>query len=290
MLDAATALSILTKVFVYGGALLAAGSALFELSFSWSAPALQSRLTAAILLGAPVALLAAATHFGLQAALLLGDGLAGFANADMLRLLWVTRAGDALMTLAIGAVLLLASRTVCGPVRGALCVLGAVTVAVSFALVGHANDGPPIVMHALIAAHLLGVAFWIGGLWPLKAAAEGAVPLSAAARLAERFGVLATLIVPALILAGGVAAWMLLGSLTALFSSSYGVTLMVKLGLVAGLLAFAALNKLWFTPAMIRGERAAAKALSWSIAFEIAVIAVVLSTTSVLTSIMTMPA
>ena len=118
----------------------------------------------------------------------------------------------------------------------------------------------------------------------MRAAAKGAVPLAEAAGLAQRFGVLAAAIVPFLILVGGVVAWILLGSISALFLSSYGAALLVKIGLVGGLLGLAALNKLWLTPAMRRGEPAAAKALSRSISLEILLIIAVLSVTSFFTT------
>lgn len=53
------------------------------------------------------------------------------------------------------------------------------------------------------------------------------------AQLSHRFGQTARLVVPGLILAGHIMAWLLLGGLAALFSTSYGLALVCKQDLAA---------------------------------------------------------
>ena len=84
---------------------------------------------------------------------------------------------------------------------------------------------------------------------------------AALANLAEMFGRWAIWIVPVLLIAGTLYAVMLVGSVAALVTTPYGQVLMVKAGLVGGLLGLAALNKFRLVPALRRGETAAMRLL-----------------------------
>jgi putative copper resistance protein D len=86
-----------------------------------------------------------------------------------------------------------------------------------------------------------------------------------------------------------VMAWLLLGTLTALPTTAYGQTLLVKLLLVAMVLGLAAANKLRFIPAMQRGDKRAARHLVRAINIETAVMFLVLAATATLTSVLTLP-
>ena len=59
----------------------------------------------------------------------------------------------------------------------------------------------------------------------------------------RRFGDIAFVVVSSLVAAGVILALLMLGSLEALLSSSYGQLILIKVTLVAVLLALAALNK-----------------------------------------------
>ena len=85
-------------------------------------------------------------------------------------------------------------------------------------------------------------------------------------------------------------AWWLLGGVEALLETSYGLTLLAKIGAVACLLAAAAANKLRFVPAMRAGDRRGAVALRRSIAVEWAAICLVLLATAALTTLQGAPA
>ena len=84
-------------------------------------------------------------------------------------------------------------------------------------------------------------------------------------------------------------AWCMLGSLSPLFTTDYGVTLFAKLVLVAGLLSLAALNKFRLVPAMVQSAQGAGKKLRRSIAFEAIAIGAILIVTAVLTGVTTPP-
>ena len=90
----------------------------------------------------------------------------------------------------------------------------------------------------LLAIHLGGIAFWLGALLPLRrmcvAAPEtGSQSLAA---VADRFGRLAQVIVSGLVAAGLIYAALLLGSVTALLTTGYGLALLLKILLVGALL------------------------------------------------------
>jgi copper transport protein len=74
------------------------------------------------------------------------------------------------------------------------------------------------------------------------------------------------------------------GSASALFGTTYGLTLLAKIGLVLVLVAFAALNHYRFVPRLDRDRGAARSFLSDSRA-ELAVMAFVLVATAVLTGL-----
>jgi putative copper resistance protein D len=91
--------------------------------------------------------------------------------------------------------------------------------------------------------------------------------------------------VAVLVLVGVTLLWVLLGGLSELWNSSYGITACVKLALVACLLACAAFNKLRLTPRVLDGDARAARSLRNSIAIEMAVAALILIVTAALTTL-----
>ncbi|MDE4063230.1 MAG: CopD family protein [Pseudophaeobacter sp. bin_em_oilr2.035] len=109
------------------------------------------------------------------------------------------------------------------------------------------------------------------------------------AQLSHRFGQTARLVVPGLILAGHIMAWLLLGGLAALFSTPYGLALVCKQALVAGRSPPAAANKLHFIPAMQRGDRNAVHHLPCSSIVEAFVILLILTASAYLTNSLSLP-
>ena len=107
--------------------------------------------------------------------------------------------------------------------------------------------------------------------------------------LGHRFGVVASVTVPVLIILGGYMGYQLVGSFAALTGTSYGQALIIKVLLVGLLLGLAAANKLRFVPALRIGDPVAARHLSKSISVEWLIILAVLGTTAVLTTHLTLP-
>jgi copper resistance protein D len=136
-------------------------------------------------------------------------------------------------------------------------------LAAAIAWTGHAGSTPGELgsLHLTADAfHLLAASAWIGGLVPLTlllAAARGdrALAWPSLARYAtKRFSTLGVASVVTLAITGIVNAWILVGSFHALLGTGYGRLLMLKLGVLAIMLAFAASNRFWLTPRLARSS------------------------------------
>ena len=141
----------------------------------------------------------------------------------------------------------------------------------------------------LLGVHLLGVAFWLGALAPLRMVASGGNPIHIAAA-AARFGTAAVFVVGGLIAAAVMLLWLMLGGLSQIWASDYGRYITLKLALVAGLLSLAAFNKLRLTPRLQVGDPAAVRGFQASIACEMFLAILILAVTAALTTLAGPPA
>jgi copper resistance protein D len=158
---------------------------------------------------------------------------------------------------ALGATLFFARRKTGGAALDRTCALLAGCLLATLAWAGHAaaEQGADRLVHlGSDALHLLAAGAWLGALWPLARLlaharrAADASALAFAARVTRRFSILGVVSVGALILTGAANAWYLLGSVPALFGTGYGRLLLAKLALFAAMVAFAARNRLRWTP------------------------------------------
>lgn len=164
-------------------------------------------------------------------------------------------------------------------------------VILSLALSGHATTGS-LLTAGLLVVHLAGLGFWMGGLLPLRAMSRapgqyGGLP--ALAGTAEAFGKLAGWSVALLVAAGGVYAAQLLGSFTALLTTAYGNLLLMKIGLVGGLLGLAAYNRWRLTPRLQAGNHDAARRLGHLISLELLAVLAILVVTGLMTTSVGLP-
>lgn len=281
MPDALGLAAIVTKFALYLGVMTAAGTVMATLMFRLDRT--RGLAAAFAVLGLAATILA----FSLRGANLTGD-LSGMTDPEMLSLLWTTPVGTALLLRLVGLGLLIAGLFM-GRVGAWVSVLGGVIAIWSFDHVGHVSSRDTTLLDIALTLHLLAVALWIGILTPLKRLATSTVTFASAADVGHRFGVVATVAVPALIIVGGYMGYQLVGSLPALLDTGYGQALIIKVLLVGLLLGLAAANKLRFIPALRAGDPAAASHLSKSISVEWLVILAVLGTTAVLTTTLTLP-
>lgn len=165
------------------------------------------------------------------------------------------------------------------PLADWLAVAAALGLTASIAWTGHAAStlGELGNLHlAADALHLVAAAAWIGGLVPLAmllAAVRRHAGASLARVVTQRFSTLGIVSVATLSITGIVNAWILVGSFHALLVTEYGQILMLKLGVFAVLLVFAAVNRFALTPQLAissKTEREALRLLTRNSTIEIA--------------------
>ncbi len=282
MPDAFGLAAIVTKLALYLGVMTAAGTVFAAVMF-------RLKHTRGLVIGfGLLGLSAAVLAFSLRGANLTGD-VTGMTDPEMLGLLWSTPVGTALMLRLMGLCLVIAGLFM-GRVGSWVSVVGGIIAIWSFDHVGHVSGRDTTLLDIALTLHLLAVALWIGVLTPLKRLASQAETYGLAAEVGHRFGVVASVTVPVLILVGGYMSYQLVGTFSALLGTEYGQALILKVLLVAGLLGLAAANKLRFIPALRSGDPAAARHLSKSISIEWLVILAVLGVTALLTTHLTLPA
>ena len=282
------AAAIAFKTLTYAATLGVAGAVFF---LRYSGPLITSahrlRIRHLVLGLALLSVLAGAAQIMVSAASMSGAA-AGMWEGSLLRMVWQAGAGRANAARAIGLVLAVLLVSPDRPSGWAL--LGAALAATSFAWTGHARSlRPDAIPILLLSVHLLGVAFWLGALLPLLIVArDGDLPRMAAA--ASRFGAAAIFVVGVLMAAGAALLWLLLGDVTALWRSTYGRYVMLKLTFVACLLCLAAFNKLRLTPRLRGGDVRAARSLRTSIRLELLAGMSILAVTATFTTLMGPPA
>jgi hypothetical protein len=151
---------------------------------------------------------------------------------------------------------------------------GLVGVALTFAGTGHAAASGNVAELAVDSVHMLAAGVWLGGLLTLVVAATNRSNRPPQAAVAA-FSQLALLAVLALVATGTVNAVLRLSALDQLWGSTYGVTLSVKVGLVA----------LALGGALVSRRRAHLDGGPWtSVRFEAAATLAVVAVTAVLAS------
>ena len=284
MLDGIIATAIALKAGNYAASLLCLGGPLFLAAFPDADSKIKKVAKDVAILCAVALPVLVALRISVRSARISGGGLEGMLDPIMLQIVWESPLGNFALLQVIGCALILAASAA----RHLLLlvgVIGTIIIATSFATIGHSLGEPRYLLAPLIFVHILAGAFWVASLAPLYRASREATGVV----ILHRFGVLAGLTVPILAIVGLAFAWCMLGSLPLLFTTDYGVTLLIKLVLVAGLLSLAALNKFRLVPAMIHSAQAAGKKLRRSIAFEALAIGAILIVTAVLTSVTTPP-
>ncbi|MFF1568691.1 copper resistance CopC/CopD family protein [Streptomyces sp. NPDC058293] len=169
---------------------------------------------------------------------------------------------------------------------------GALVVAVGLlrttGMTGHNSEGSHPGWGAVAdLVHLLGISLWLGGLTLLLL---GVLPrrrpeeLSAAV---SGYSTLAGVSVAAIVLAGAVLTWQVIGSFGALLHTDYGRLLLLKLAVLVAALIIAQRSRGWVRTrldiaVLLRGDRATVRPFVYSVAAETGLVLVVLAATSLL--------
>lgn len=148
----------------YLGALLAAGVAFF-LAFIDDAGPEQRTLFLLVRTSAPLAAVGALGTVVAQTALATGGGLGAAGDLSLVRQALVNGLGWNVAVLLVGLAALLIALELRGVGAQVLVFYGALATCASFALWGHASDGPDRWLAMVAAAlHVVVAAIWIGGL------------------------------------------------------------------------------------------------------------------------------
>lgn len=182
-----------------------------------------------------------------------------------------------ILRLCLALVLLLASRRLNaerhrGALTGSTVVAGIYLATIAWS--GHAAAGEAATRYAQLASdivHLLAAGAWLGALPALVYALRVEQTIENATWATRRFSTIATACVAALVLSGIGNSWFLVGSIPALFGTTYGSLLLAKLALLAVMLALAGLNRWVLTPRLAAGDRRALRGLRRNAMREIAI-------------------
>jgi putative copper resistance protein D len=262
---------VLSRILHFGAVLALFGGALFPLYTypshvdppawlgRWLQVTLFSAASAALLSGVLWFLFTAANMAGDLSGATDRDALWSVATATSFGEIWVARLALAIIILGMLAVRpLIRLRHSDWP----LAILSAALLA-SLAGVGHtqSHEGLARIIHmGGDGAHLLAAGAWLGALPPLfhlvSTPGRTAMPewCTAAGNALLQFSGAGQLAVATLIGSGLINGWYLVGSFD-LISTVYGQLLFAKLGLFAGMLLLAAMNRFWLVPSLIRKDK-----------------------------------
>jgi putative copper export protein len=179
------------------------------------------------------------------------------------------------------------------PVGWAVTAVAAALIALGAALGGHAGAADQFTSFAVAddALHVLGASGWLGGLFWVVAV--GMFPLRDVsddsthriATLVRSFSPVALWCAGLAALSGVVSAWLRIGSVSALATTSYGQVLVLKLALVAAAAGFGFYNWRHLRPAL--GSDPATARLRRSATRELVVAAAIVLVTAVLVGLPT---
>ncbi len=273
---------LIARGLFYMSALVTVGGAAFRLLFP-SLPAGVSEFTTGLIAkAAGLGLLLALAGFLIQVGMLADEGLAGVLNREMAQVLLGLGAGEALV-LQLAALALVVLSLFRWKVSHVLGAGGLLFFCFSFTRLGHTVE-QPLWVSLLLMLHILGVAYWLGALWPLYKLC-GCWDSDKVYQVMRRFGHIAIALVGGLLVAGGLMVWRLVPNVNDLFTRDYGRALLIKMSLVVLLLSLAALNKLVLVPKLATDYAANVVRLRKAIATEMGLAVIVLAVTAFLSGV-----
>ncbi len=284
MFLATDALVVGLRALLFVALFQAAGAAIFRALFGkgLSAP-VASRVRRLARMSAFAALVLTVLYVVLSPARLAGS-FDGVLDASLQSLMLGSSAGKANIVRAVGLALLAIGLGRDDKLGRIVSAAGIGLALISFLLMGHTS------VHAwrwllapLLLVHLVVVAGWFGALVPLSWIARDE-PAGRAATLIATFSTVAAWTVPLIFVCGLIIAAVFIGSVAGLFTV-YGALIAAKILGFAVLMALAAANKWRFGPAIAQQAAGAAGRFVRTATAEAALIAAILVTTAVLTSL-----
>jgi len=130
----------------------------------------------------------------------------------------------------------------------------AVGLGLTTSLTGHASDWGNVSISVIMDfGHLVGAAIWMGGLFGLVVAVFPRVsraPAPLVVSLASRFSTIAGITLAIVVFSGSYNAWVQTRVVSALWTTTYGRVLLVKICLVLAVVGFGALNRFAILPGL----------------------------------------
>lgn len=304
----ARAFSDVATVVTYGGVLLAVGAAAFEAILLGGGAAVggvvgaRRRRIRTLVVAA-----ASAGATGLVASVVAGAVLAeggalGVPSWDAVGDAATGAPGLQALIGCIGLVLVAASLPAEGAARRGAAYAGGLLAVGALSIVGHTRTASPLAL-AMVAdvAHVAAAATWTGGLVALVIAlrsidtdddtsdddtsddgtSDDGAPVAAV--MVARFSAMAAEAIVAVAVAGALLGWWIVGSWSALWNTTYGTLLLVKLALFSGLAVLGAYNRFALVPRVGDGPDAVARLRTVLVA-EVGLVVAVVAVTGVLTS------
>lgn len=248
---------IVARAVHFGATAIVAGAIFFDVAIARPVFAVREQaakdivrsLTRTIWFGLALAILSGAV-WALLLAAKIGDATVGQAISDgtLLSLLTETRFGHVWIARGVFAVVAAAvlaidrARWLGG--AAALLMLG------YLAFIGHAGARPGNIAWLQIIAdmvHLLAAGFWLGGLLSLALMLAKSGP-DFSAEMVGRFSMFGIIAVGGLLLTGAINTWLLTDSIANLPATDYGGLLLIKIGLFIAMVAFASVNRWYWSP------------------------------------------
>ena len=157
----------------------------------------------------------------------------------------------------------------------------------SFIVIGHSTKGG-ILTQSLVTIHLIGLSYWIGSLLPLKKMCNIA-DFKELKTISHSFGNYAVFYILALLIAGSIFSFILIGDISNLFNTIYGNVLMIKILFAVLLISLGALNKLFLVPRLDINNATTIIKLKRSINVEMIIVLIIFFLSSLLTTSLTLP-
>lgn len=279
-----TILLVITKAVIYVTSFLAIGSLIYSRIFKFEPEYTISQNNKVLYFASGIAILSSIFFLFVQTGFLMDDGLSGMLDYEVMQIFLEGNLGYSFY-IRISGLALLILLTFFVPNIKLLYLIPAILVAASFSLVGHASGDYQYLTMLFLIIHLLAIAFWVGALLPLYRTSNS----SNASDLLQGFGKIATFIVPMLLAVGLAFAYIIVGNFNALFTSSYGLTLITKLIVVGLLLGLATINKLILVPQISINSSKSRLRLRQVIAVETLAFILIFVITAILTTSTNLP-
>jgi putative copper resistance protein D len=260
----------------YGATTTLAGVAFFAIyAYAGSEPAALARWRNGALIWSSLSALVSGLGWFTFAVANMSGGLADVADPEVLAsvvfdtgfgVVWTMRMLLAALLIAVTIAISRVQTSKAQASKGGdlLISLLAAGLLASLAGVGHSQveEGWQGGLHvAADAAHLLAAGAWLGGLVPLgfvllRHAGQSNGPEAVDVDdMLMRFSGMGYAAVATLVGTGIVNSWLLVGSVSSLIHSTYGLILIAKLVFFVGMLMLAAANRFWLVPALKASER-----------------------------------